>query len=94
MSTPAAQVRLDALVVGRVQGVGFRAWTRSRGVELGLSGSATNRPDGGVAVVVEGPEPDVRALLELLRGAQAPGRVTSVTERWSAPRGVSGFEQE
>ena len=41
-------VRLTAWVHGRVQGVGFRWWTRSRALELGLTGYAANRPDGRV----------------------------------------------
>lgn len=43
--------RLTAWVHGRVQGVGFRWWTRSRALELGLVGSATNHADGRVLVV-------------------------------------------
>ena len=40
--------RLTAWVHGRVQGVGFRWWTRARALELGLVGHATNHPDGRV----------------------------------------------
>ena len=47
-------VRLTAWVRGRVQGVGFRWWVRSRALELGLAGSATNLDDGRVQVVAEG----------------------------------------
>ncbi|MDN5758031.1 MAG: acylphosphatase, partial [Tomitella sp.] len=35
----AGPVRLTAWVHGSVQGVGFRWWTRSRALELGLVGS-------------------------------------------------------
>src|ERR1700733_7931747 len=42
------EARLTAWVHGRVQGVGFRWWTRSRALELGLTGYAANRPDGRV----------------------------------------------
>ena len=88
-STP---VRLTAFVKGRVQGVGFRWWTRARALELGLVGSATNLDDGRVEVVAEGPEPALRALLELLRGGQTPGRVDVVAERWGSARGLNdGF---
>ena len=80
-------VRLTAFVKGRVQGVGFRWWTRSRALELGLRGSATNLDDGRVQVVAEGPESAVRALLELLRGGSTPGSVDFVAERWEAARG-------
>ena len=84
-------VRLTAFVKGRVQGVGFRWWTRARALELGLSGSATNLQDGRVEVVAEGPEEACRALLALLPGG--PGRVEFVTERWGPVRGVEGFHE-
>ena len=86
------QVRLTAFVKGRVQGVGFRWWTRARALELGLTGSATNLDDGRVQVVAEGQEPAVRALLELLRSGTTPGRVDFVAERWESARGQdAGF---
>jgi acylphosphatase len=89
---PAPELRLTASVSGRVQGVGFRWWTRSRALELGLRGSATNLADGRVEVVAEGPEPALRALVELLRSPATPGRVSFVGERWSAARGdLTGF---
>lgn len=72
-----------------MQGVGFRWWTRSRALELGLSGSAANLQDGRVEVVAEGSESDCRALLALLPGG--PGRVDFVAERWAAARGERGF---
>jgi acylphosphatase len=80
-------VRLIAWVSGRVQGVGFRWWTRSRALELGLVGSARNLPDGRVAVVAEGPRASCARLLEALRGTGTPGRVDEVAEQWSDPRG-------
>lgn len=80
-------VRLTAFVKGRVQGVGFRWWTRARALELGLVGSATNLDDGRVQVVAEGTEEQLRALLELLRGGSTPGQVDFVAERWGQVRG-------
>jgi acylphosphatase len=90
---PAAEdVRLVAWVHGRVQGVGFRWWTRSRALELGLSGYAANKPDGRVHVVAEGPEPECRALLESLRGGDTPGDVDLVVETIEPARGgLTGF---
>lgn len=85
-------MRLQAFVKGRVQGVGFRWWTRARALELGLVGTATNLADGRVEVVAEGPRPACEALLDLLRGTGTPGRVDFVAERWSAARGgADGF---
>ena len=88
-------MRLTAHVRGEVQGVGFRWWVRSRALELGLVGRATNLPDGRVEVVAEGPESSVTALLDALRAPERsgrPGRVTGVGEHLSAPRGdLTGF---
>lgn len=93
MSTPdPGTVRLVAWVHGRVQGVGFRWWTRSRALELGLTGHASNKPDGRVHVVAEGPELACRRLLDLLRGGGTPGVVDVVVDSWEAARGgLPGF---
>jgi acylphosphatase len=101
-------VRLAVVVSGRVQGVGFRWWTRARGLELGLVGTATNLPDGRVEVVVEGRREACERLLVLLTENPAsppppdahrtwyrrPGRVTAARHRWAQPRGeLSGFHE-
>ena len=85
-------VRLTAWVHGRVQGVGFRWWTRSRAAELGLEGYASNLRGGRVEVVAEGSRDDCAKLLELLRSGSTPGDVDLVVERWSEAKGnVTGF---
>lgn len=87
-----AHIRLTAWVHGRVQGVGFRWWTRSRACELGLAGYARNLADGRVEVVAEGDRDSCERLLAALRSGTTPGRVDLVVERWSAPRNnVTGF---
>ena len=91
---PAPDIRLTAWVHGRVQGVGFRWWTRARALELGLSGFAANRPDGRVQVVAQGPRPGCEALLELLRSGKTPGRVDKVVADWSQCGAViAGFTE-
>ncbi len=82
---------MTAWVHGRVQGVGFRWWTRSRALELGLVGHATNLPDGRVEVIAEGSRDACEKLLTALRSA-APGDVHQITEHFSDARGgVTGF---
>ncbi|BBZ14612.1 acylphosphatase [Mycobacterium branderi] len=87
-------VRLTAWVHGRVQGVGFRWWTRSRALELGLTGYAANRPDGRVQVVAQGPREACEKLLGLLQGGKTPGHVDKVVADWSQ-RGepMNGFTE-
>lgn len=85
-------VRLTASVFGVVQGVGFRDYVRTKGRRLGLVGSATNRVDGGVDVVAEGPPEACDALLELLVTGHTPGRTDRV-EHMIGPvvGGLAGF---
>lgn len=81
-------VRLTAWAHGRVQGVGFRWWTRARALELGLSGWAANLADGRVEVVAEGPREACSRLLEALESGRTPGLVRSVEHRWSVMKAV------
>jgi acylphosphatase len=65
-------------VVGRVQGVYYRAATLERARELGLSGWVKNLPGGHVEVVVAGPYDTVAALSAWLWTGSSASRVTSV----------------
>lgn len=90
MSDP--DVKLTAWVHGRVQGVGFRWWTRCRALELGLTGYAANHADGRVLVVAQGPREASERLLRLLDGGDTPGRVDNVVADWSQPQeSFTGF---
>lgn len=82
---------MTAFVHGQVQGVGFRWWTRSRALELGLTGSATNLSGGRVQVIAEGSRGRCDRLLEALRSDRTPGVVALVVEQYSEPRGETGF---
>ncbi len=85
------RTRVTAFVHGQIQGVGFRWWTRSRALELGLTGSATNLSDGRVQVVAEGSVTACAALVDLLRAGGAPGTVALVVENYGPARGERGF---
>jgi acylphosphatase len=64
-------------VHGRVQGVGFRAWTHHQAELRGLEGWVRNRRDGTVEAVLSGPSDLVDAMLHALR----EGPAGSVIER-------------
>ncbi len=90
----ADDVRLTAWVHGYVQGVGFRWWTRRQALELGLSGYASNRPDGRVQVVAQGAREKCERLLGLLQGGNTPGTVDNVVADWSmATEPINGFSE-
>lgn len=89
-----SDVRLTAWVHGQVQGVGFRWWTRSRALELGLTGYAANQSDGRVLVVAQGQALACERLLELLRGGGTPGVVdTVVAEYTEMGEPIQGFRE-
>ena len=83
--------RLTALIAGRVQGVGYRAFARRHALDLGLAGSAENLSDGRVEVVAEGPRSEVEHLLVFLRRGPVHAVVDSVETHWSAGGGLRGF---
>ncbi len=60
MVTKHVQVR------GRVQGVGFRQWTREQAGERAVSGWVRNCPDGSVEAVLSGPDDAVTDLIAAL----------------------------
>jgi acylphosphatase len=66
-------------VVGRVQGVGFRWWARTRAESLGLTGWVANDDDErSVTIVAEGPPPQLDELERLLRIGPSSARVERV----------------
>lgn len=60
-------LRLEAVVRGRVQGVGFRYWVVRRAKDLGLTGWVANELDGSVRCVAEGATAALDDLETLLR---------------------------
>lgn len=88
MATIARHVR----VTGLVQGVFFRAWTRQQANELGISGWVRNAPDGSVEGHLEGDEPAVRRLIDLLHRGPASAEVANVTVEEAKPDRRDGFE--
>lgn len=65
-------------VSGRVQGVGFRWWTRAQGARLGLAGTVRNLPDGSVEVQARGPDHALAELERLLSEGPPHARVERV----------------
>jgi acylphosphatase len=54
-------------ISGKVQGVGYREFTRRHAAALGISGYAKNLPDGRVEVLACGPVPALEQLHAKLR---------------------------
>jgi acylphosphatase len=73
-----ALVARRCFVSGLVQGVFFRASTRQRASELGISGYASNLPDGRVEVLIVGELPAAHQLIEWLHHGPPSARVVQV----------------
>ncbi|MEZ4701642.1 MAG: acylphosphatase [Rhodothermales bacterium] len=83
---------VEWIVRGRVQGVGFRAYTAQCAREMRVMGWVANRRDGSVVVVAEGPVDALRGFEALVKRGPALARVDSLTETAMAPAGYTRFE--
>jgi acylphosphatase len=72
----AVRIRLS----GRVQGVGFRWFTRREAQDLGLTGRVRNLPDRRVEIEVAGTPERLDAFRERLREGPPGSRVTDLEE--------------
>jgi acylphosphatase len=70
---------------GRVQGVGYRYWTRRTATARGLQGWVRNRRDGSVEAMFAGPEQAVTEMIALCRRGPNAAHVDSVEEQPAKP---------
>jgi len=57
---------LEATIYGKVQNVGFRAYTKKQAQKLGLAGWVKNMEDGTVRCVAQGPKEHLETLADHL----------------------------
>jgi len=87
-------VAFSITVVGKVQGVGFRAFAQDSATRLGLAGWVANQRDGSVLVEVSGGAAVVVEFVAILRGGP-PGSVVSDLRATPINPGrvaIAGFE--
>jgi acylphosphatase len=88
------RVTVRVTLRGRVQGVGFRAWTVSLARGLGLDGWVRNRADGSVEAVFSGAGEAVSRALERMDVGPPGARVTGCEVRDERATPPSGFVQQ
>lgn len=87
------EARLEAVVRGVVQGVGFRFFVEREARSFGVVGYVRNRSDGGVEVVAEGEKGLLEELLASLRRGPRGAHVSGVDARWTeSQREFNRFE--
>ena len=79
--------RLQIVVSGRVQGVWYRASTRSQAQSLGLVGTVWNRSDGRVEIIAEGLEGALQQILTWCNSGPPGARVDDLESCWSSATG-------
>ncbi len=85
------------VVRGRVQGVGYRAWTEDTAILNGLDGWVRNRRDGTVEAVFAGRAEAVDGMIDACRRGPDSARVDAVDVYDAGPselamgRGEDGF---
>ncbi|MGD9615341.1 MAG: acylphosphatase [Alphaproteobacteria bacterium] len=78
-------------ISGRVQGVGYRAWTLQTAARLGVRGWVRNRANGTVEILVTGDEPAVAAMIEACRVGPRAARVGDVAVSEAEDDGSADF---
>ncbi len=93
MSRGAGERAVRMVLSGRVQGVGFRYFTRSQARALGLAGWVKNLASGEVEVRVSGPDEGLAIFRQRLRQGPPGSRVEGLTEsELEQPASWSSFE--
>ena len=80
-------VRARISVSGRVQGVGYRAFTVRAASERGLVGGVRNCEDGRVELEAEGPKEKLVSLIAALKVGPPASRVADVRVEWVTATG-------
>lgn len=75
---PAKSIRV--IISGRVQGVGYRAWTAATARGFRLKGWVRNRIDGTVEAIFSGEESSVNAMLEACKKGPFLARVDKMEQ--------------
>ena len=79
-------------VVGKVQGVFYRASAKNMALDLEITGWVKNQPDGSVMIEAEGLEKDVDAFLAWCKTGPTYSRVTGVDKTNLPPQNYEQFE--
>jgi acylphosphatase len=85
-------VRYRVLISGRVQGVFFRDTCRRLAERNGVAGWVRNLPDGRVEAVFEGPDENVRRLVDWARTGPRLAMVDTVAVQPEPPEGLAAFQ--
>ena len=84
-------IAFHLVVSGRVQGVGFRAWTAREAALLHLTGFVRNLGDGSVEILAEGELQDLERFCERLETGNGLSRTETLKKKRVSPQGFTRF---
>ncbi|MEX2457120.1 MAG: acylphosphatase, partial [Balneolaceae bacterium] len=67
-----SEVEKHLIIKGRVQGVGFRYFTKKNAESLGVQGWVKNLSNGDVETVIQGEEEQVKEMVNYLKSGPVP----------------------
>ncbi|UYQ94281.1 acylphosphatase [Chitinophaga horti] len=82
----------EILVTGRVQGVYFRASTKSAADRLQIKGAVKNTPDGHVWIAAEAPAAAMEAFIEWCKQGPPAAKVTGLDIKEGELQHYTSFE--
>lgn len=86
------QKHVTIKVSGRVQGVFFRASTKSKADELGIKGLVRNEPDGSVYIEAEGHESNLKSFLDWCQYGPPRAQVSGCDVKEAALKNFTTFK--
>ena len=75
--------KLTLIIMGRVQGVFYRASAKETADTLNIKGYAKNQADGTVKIEAEGESENLNVLMDWCRKGSQISRVEKIKETWA-----------
>jgi acylphosphatase len=73
-------VQYEITISGRVQGVGYRYFAVQKANEMGITGWVKNSVDGGVIIVAQGIEEEIKTFIDYLYIGPTRSRVVQISK--------------
>jgi acylphosphatase len=73
-------VQYEITISGRVQGVGYRYFAVQKANEMGITGWVKNSVDGGVIIVAQGIEEEIKIFIDYLYIGPTRSRVDHISK--------------
>ena len=84
---------VNMVIIGKVQGVGFRYFVFRQAQELGIKGWVSNKSNGNVEALAHGEKADLEQFIAKVKEGPSVSRVDDVNLNWvNEPEQYFGFE--